>query len=360
MNQTTRSQSQKAILRILTIETTCDETAAAIVTDELKVLSSVVASQEALHRRFGGVVPEIASRAHVERILPVIDQTIQKAKIELSDLDAVAVATTPGLAGSLLVGLMAAKTLALALKIPLLSVDHLQAHIYACRMAAEKNVFPCVGLVVSGGHTSLYDCRSAMEFELLGSTIDDAAGEAFDKVASMLGLPYPGGPSIQKAAEGGNPEAYALPRAFLRDSERLDFSFSGLKTAVRYQLTGPGGADFSTLDISPQKVANLAASFQAAVVDCVVAKSILALAKTGRERLCVGGGVAANAALRKALACEAAKGNWELITAPLALCTDNAIMGAIAIEKLQAGVSESLRIDIRPGLIRKGRPLTDA
>ena len=360
MNQTARDRSQKATLRILTIETTCDETAAAIVTDELKVLSSVVASQEELHRRFGGVVPEIASRAHVERILPVIEQTIQKAKIGLSDLDAVAVATTPGLAGSLLVGLMAAKTLALALEIPLLSVDHLQAHIYACRMAAEKNVFPCVGLVVSGGHTSLYDCRSAMEFELLGSTVDDAAGEAFDKVASMLGLPYPGGPSIQKAAEQGDREAYALPRAFLHDSERLDFSFSGLKTAVRYQLTGPGRVNFSTLDISPQKVADLAASFQAAVVDCVVAKSILALAKTGRERLCVGGGVAANAALRAALAYEADNGNWELITAPLALCTDNAIMGAIAVEKLQAGMSESLRLDIRPGLIRKSRPLADA
>ena len=188
---------RKSDFHILTLETTCDETAAAIVSSELKVLGAVVASQEELHRRFGGVVPELASRAHVERILPVIAETLQKSNLSLSDLDGVAVATTPGLAGSLLVGLMAAKTLAFSLNIPLIAVDHLQAHIYACRMSAEKNVFPCVGLVVSGGHTSLFDCHSATEFELLGSTIDDAAGEAFDKVASMLGLSYPGGPSIQ-------------------------------------------------------------------------------------------------------------------------------------------------------------------
>lgn len=344
--------SQKKELRVLTLETTCDETAAAIVTDQLNVLSAVVASQEELHRQFGGVVPEIASRAHVERILPVIEQTLRKAEMQLTDLDAVAVATTPGLAGSLLIGLMAAKTLALALDIPLVSVDHLQAHIYACRMAAEKDVFPCVGLVVSGGHTSLYDCHSPTHFKLLGSTIDDAAGEAFDKVASMLGLTYPGGPSIQKASASGNPSAYEFPRAFIHDRERLDFSFSGLKTAVRYQIAGPGGVDFSTLNIPTQKVADLAASFQAAVVDCLVAKSVLALQQTGRRRLCVGGGVAANAALRGALENKAQEAGWELITAPLALCTDNAVMGAIAIEKLLEGETDSLDLNIRPGLVR--------
>ncbi|MBC19538.1 MAG: tRNA (adenosine(37)-N6)-threonylcarbamoyltransferase complex transferase subunit TsaD [Planctomycetaceae bacterium] len=344
---------RKSDFHILTLETTCDETAAAIVSSELKVLGAVVASQEELHRRFGGVVPELASRAHVERILPVIAETLQKSNLSLSDLDGVAVATTPGLAGSLLVGLMAAKTLAFSLNIPLIAVDHLQAHIYACRMSAEKNVFPCVGLVVSGGHTSLFDCHSATEFELLGSTIDDAAGEAFDKVASMLGLSYPGGPSIQRAAEAGDADTYAFPRAFIRDTKTLDFSFSGLKTAVRYQLTGPGGADFSSLKIPAQKVANIAASFQAAVVDCVVAKSVLGLEKTGYSRLCVGGGVAANAALRAALSRAAGEGNWELITAPLSLCTDNAIMGAIAVEKLQEGVTESLDLGIRPGLVRK-------
>tara|TARA_Y100001934_G_C12285935_1_gene742325 strand:- start:5 stop:1063 length:1059 start_codon:yes stop_codon:yes gene_type:complete len=344
---------RKSDFHILTLETTCDETAAAIVSSELKVLGAVVASQEELHRRFGGVVPELASRAHVERILPVIAETLQKSNLSLSDLDGVAVATTPGLAGSLLVGLMAAKTLAFSLNIPLIAVDHLQAHIYACRMSAEKNVFPCVGLVVSGGHTSLFDCHSATEFELLGSTIDDAAGEAFDKVASMLGLSYPGGPSIQRAAEAGDADTYAFPRAFIRDTKTLDFSFSGLKTAVRYQLTGPGGADFSSLKIPAQEVANIAASFQAAVVDCVVAKSVLGLEKTGYSRLCVGGGVAANAALRAALSRAAGEGNWELITAPLSLCTDNAIMGAIAVEKLQEGVTESLDLGIRPGLVRK-------
>ena len=172
-------------MKILTLETTCDETAAAVVTDRLEVLSSVVASQDELHEPFGGVVPEIASRAHVERILPVIDLALRRAKIELSDLDAVAVANTPGLAGSLLVGLCAAKTLCVALGRPLLAVNHLQAHIYACRLASGQNVFPCVGLVASGGHTSLFRCRGALEFELLGSTIDDAAGEAAPLSSSL-------------------------------------------------------------------------------------------------------------------------------------------------------------------------------
>src|SRR5687767_6990746 len=191
-------------MNLLTIETTCDETAAAIVTDRLEVLASVVASQDALHQRFGGVVPEIASRAHVERILPVIDEALRRANVTLADLDAVAVANQPGLAGSLLVGLVAAKTLALALRIPLVAVNHLQAHIYACRIASGQEIFPCIGLIVSGGHTSLYRCQGPLDFHLLGGTIDDAAGEAFDKVASMLGLPFPGGPAIQRAAAGGN------------------------------------------------------------------------------------------------------------------------------------------------------------
>ena len=200
-------------MRILCIESTCDETAAAVVTERLEVLGSVVASQDDLHRRFGGVVPEIASRAHLERILPVIDETLRRSGIAIGDLDAVAVANTPGLAGSLLVGLVAAKTLCVALGLPLIAINHLQAHIYACRIASGEEVFPCVGLIVSGGHSSLYRCRGPLDFELLGATIDDAAGEAFDKVAAMLGLPYPGGPSIQRAAQSGNPRAHALPRS---------------------------------------------------------------------------------------------------------------------------------------------------
>src|SRR5690606_8104566 len=181
-----------AMQRVLILETTCDETAAAVVTDQLEVLGSVVASQDELHQKYGGVVPEIASRAHVERIVPVIDEVLRRAEITVRDIDAVAVANTPGLAGSLLVGLSAAKALCLALDVPLIAVNHLQAHIYACRLAAERDVFPCLGLIVSGGHSSLYRCHTPLEFELLGGTIDDAAGEAFDKVASLLGLPFPG------------------------------------------------------------------------------------------------------------------------------------------------------------------------
>ncbi|MEM7314128.1 MAG: tRNA (adenosine(37)-N6)-threonylcarbamoyltransferase complex transferase subunit TsaD, partial [Planctomycetota bacterium] len=225
---------------VLTIESTCDETAAAVVDDQLNVLGAVVASQDELHARFQGVVPEIAARAHVERILPVIDETLKRANISLSDLDAVAVANEPGLAGSLLVGVVAAKTVALTLKIPLVAINHLQGHVYACRMSAGRDVFPCVGLVVSGGHTSLYECHSALDFKLLGGTIDDAAGEAFDKVAKMLGLGYPGGPAISRAAKEGDPTAHAFPRSFIKDKDRIQFSFSGLKTAVRYKLAGPG------------------------------------------------------------------------------------------------------------------------
>ncbi len=230
------------MIKILTIETTCDETAAAVVTDTLDVLGSMVASQEKLHEKFGGVVPEIASRSHLENLVPVIDETLCRAGISLADLDAVAIANTPGLAGSLLVGLTAAKTLCVAMRKPLIAVNHLQAHIYACKVAFKADVFPCIGLIVSGGHSSLYRCAGPIDFAPLGGTIDDAAGEAFDKVAAMLGLPYPGGPSIQKAAETGNPKAYRFPRPLLDESERLAFSFSGLKTAVRYHLVGPGKA----------------------------------------------------------------------------------------------------------------------
>jgi N6-L-threonylcarbamoyladenine synthase len=339
-------------MRILTIETTCDETAAAVVTDRLEVLGAVVASQDDLHRRFGGVVPEIASRAHVERILPVIDETLRRAGTRLPDLDAVAVANTPGLAGSLLVGLAAAKAICVATGLPLVAVNHLQAHIYACRMASGEEVFPCVGLIVSGGHTSLYRCQGPIDFELLGATIDDAAGEAFDKVASMLGLPYPGGPSIQRAAEKGNSQAYRFPRAFL-DEERLDFSFSGLKTAVRYTIAGPGRTGFAKVRLSEQQVADLAASFQEAVVDCLVGKSMQAMEQSGMKTLCVGGGVAANARLRQRLDHEARRRSIRLFVAPLRLCTDNAVMGAIAIERVKAGRFEPLDLDVFPGVVRK-------
>lgn len=336
-------------MRLLTLETTCDETAAAVIGDDLQVLSSVVASQSELHERFGGVVPEIASRAHLERMLPVIDEALRAAGVTLSDLDAVAVTNRPGLAGSLLVGLSAAKALCLARGIPLLAVNHVEAHLFACQMGASQNVFPAVGLVVSGGHTSLYRMASPLEFELLGATIDDAAGEAFDKVGSLLGLPYPGGPAIQRVAESGNPRAFRFPRTFLNE-ERLDFSFSGLKTAVRYQVWPQGAAGPRTL--SPAEVADLAASFQAAAVDVLVGKSFQALRRAKLSALCVGGGVAANSALRTELARRAGEQGVTLHLAPLELTTDNAAMGALAVERYRAGLFESLDLDVYPTLAR--------
>lgn len=338
---------------VLTIETTCDETAAAVVSDRLEVLGAAVASQDSLHERFRGVVPEIASRAHVERILPVIDEALKKAQVTLAEIGAVAVANTPGLAGSLLVGVSAAKALAVALDIPLIAVNHIQAHIYACRLAYGEAVFPCVGLVVSGGHTNLYRCAGPLDFELLGGTIDDAAGEAFDKVASMLGLGYPGGPAIQRAAERGNPQAFALPRTFLNEPERLAFSFSGLKTAVRYKIAPPQSAELTPPDA--QTAADLAASFQLAVVDVLVGKSLDALRQTGWSTLCVGGGVAANRLLRQRLDELSSREGICVYIAPPELCTDNAVMGAIAIERLKAGLVESLDLDAQPGLVRGGR-----
>lgn len=339
-------------MKLLTIETTCDETAAAVIVPGPLVLGSVVASQDSLHRRFGGVVPEIASRAHVDRMLPVIDEALRRSATRLDDIDAVAVAVTPGLAGSLLVGLSAAKALCVALGKPLVAVNHLHAHIYACRLSAGRDVFPCLGFVVSGGHTSLFACRSPLDFELLGGTIDDAAGEAFDKVASMLGLAYPGGPAIEQAARGGNAEAYRLPRSFLDEPQRLQFSFSGLKTAVRYQLAPPGTELPAPEQLDRQRVADLAASFQQAVVDVLVDKVRQALRHTALRTLCVGGGVAANGVLRAALEQAAGSDGFQLHIAPPALCTDNAAMGAIALEQLAAGRTDSLEIDVLPGLLR--------
>ncbi len=340
-------------MNVLILETTCDETAAALVTDTLQVRGAVVASQQRLHERFGGVVPEIASRAHVERILPVVDETLRQAGASLADVDAVAVANTPGLAGSLLVGLSAAKALCLALGKPLVAVNHLQAHVYACRIAAGRDVFPCVALVVSGGHTCLFRCRDPLHFQLLGNTIDDAAGEAFDKVASMLGLPFPGGPAVQRVAEQGNPRAYAFPRPMLHASGGLDFSFSGLKTAVRYQIAGAGeDLDAARQRLAPQTIADIAASFQEAVIDVLVAKSMAALRQCGDRILCVGGGVAANRPFRQRLEQQAAQQGIQLYIPPLSLCTDNAVMGAIALERLRAGLTEPLDLDAYPGPMR--------
>ncbi|MCA9122888.1 MAG: tRNA (adenosine(37)-N6)-threonylcarbamoyltransferase complex transferase subunit TsaD [Planctomycetaceae bacterium] len=340
-------------MKILTLETTCDETAAAVITGEFEVLASVVASQDDLHQRFHGVVPEIAARAHVERILPVIDETIRQAGISLGELDAIAVANTPGLAGSLLVGLVAAKTLCVALNKPLVAVNHLHAHIYACKLASGEEVFPCIGMIVSGGHSNLYRCNAPSSFEYLGGTIDDAAGEAFDKVASMLGLPYPGGPAVSRAALRGNRKAYHFPRSFLNDDSKLALSFSGLKTAVRYAITGGAASEFVRPDLSEQQIADLAASFEEAVVDCLVGKAMLAVRQCNLKTLCIGGGVAANTRLRSRLAEAARDANITLHIAPIELCTDNAVMGAIAVERFRAGLIEDLDLDLIPGLVRQ-------
>ena len=337
---------------LLSLESSCDETAAAVICADRTVLSSVIASQQELHADFGGVVPEIASRAHLRRILPVIDQALRDANVSLDDLCAVAVTTQPGLVGSLLVGLTAAKTLAMVLDIPLVPINHIESHIYACRMHAGEDIFPAIGLVVSGGHSNLYDCASATDLSLLGSTVDDAAGEAFDKVARILDLPYPGGPSIEKLAKNGNRKGIQLPRPFLHD-KRLDFSFSGLKTAVLYSAKGQPGKTKYVEPLTEQRMADMAASFQEAVVDCLIAKCELALKTCSRDVLCVGGGVAANGRLRERLAQLANRTNTRVIIAPMDLCTDNAAMGAIAWELFERGVTAELDVDVVPGLVRK-------
>lgn len=352
-------------LLLLAIETTCDETGAAVLEGPRppasgvpKVRSSVVATQIDLHERFGGVVPEIASREHVRQLLPVVDEALKRAGVGLDQIGAIAVATRPGLVGSLVVGLTAAKTLAMVLDVPLVAVDHLEAHLYACQLSnPDREVYPCVGLVVSGGHTSLFECRGPIESVSLGGTIDDAAGEAFDKVASLLGLGYPGGPLVERAARSGNPKAFDFPRSFLRD-ERLDFSFSGLKTAVLYALRGQDSRGRTGADPgppAPELVADLAASFQEAVVEVIVAKCRQAMRRTGLPRLGIGGGVAANGRFREALQQMTDKEGAELFVPPMEFCTDNAAMLGVAFAKLSAGQVADLEIDVTAGLVRPGK-----
>jgi len=339
---------------ILTIESTCDETAAAVIGDDCQVLGECIATQEALHERFGGVVPEIAARAHLERILPVVDTAIAESGVLPPQLDAIAVADRPGLAGSLLVGVIAAKTLSIAWQKPLVAINHLHAHLYACQLSTLESpapIYPCIGLVVSGGHTSLYHCTSPLDLEYLGGTIDDAAGEAFDKVAAMLSLGFPGGPAVSQIAIQGNRNAYAFPRSMIHE-DHFDFSFSGLKTAVRYAIVGPGQQDFSKLELSDSVKADVCASFEAAVVDVIVQKCRRAVKQYRCDQLIVGGGVAANHYLRERLQVAATEDRFQVSVAPPNLCTDNAVMGAIALEKIRRGEFASLELDITPGLQR--------
>lgn len=336
---------------ILTIESTCDETAAAVISETGTVLGDCIATQEALHEKFRGVVPEVAARAHLERILPVIDSALNQANIRPREITAIAVADRPGLAGSLLVGMVAAKTLAVAWEKPLVAVNHLHAHLYACQLANDRNIYPCVGLVVSGGHTSLYHCHDPIDLAYLGGTIDDAVGEAFDKVGAMLQLGFPGGPAVSKLAESGDRNAFDFPRSLMK-ADNFDFSFSGLKTAVRYAIVGPGHQDFSKVEVTPQTKADLCASFETAAVDVLVKKSARAVKKLQCQRLIVGGGVAANGYLRDQLKHRAMLDGFELTIAPMNLCTDNAVMGAIALEKIKRNDFASLELDITPGLQR--------
>jgi N6-L-threonylcarbamoyladenine synthase len=283
----------------------------------------------------------------MRNLLPTIEEALREAGVSLDQIGAVAVHHMPGLVGALLVGVSCAKMLSVALGVPLLAVNHVKAHLYACRLAAGRDIFPCVGLVVSGGHTSLFHCRTALEFELLGATIDDAAGEAFDKVASILELGFPGGPAVERTAAGGNPRAHKFPRSFVHE-KRLDFSFSGLKTAVLYTVKGKD-LSIPAPPLTPQEKADVAASFQQAVIDVLVSKSAQALEQTGLRRLAVGGGVTANGALRHALEEMTRMRGTELFIPSQALCTDNAAMAAMAVEHWRLGQFASLDLDATPG-----------
>jgi len=315
--------------RILGIESTCDETAASVVADGFDVCSNAVASQAELHAKYRGVVPEIASRAHIENILPVIREAMQIAGVSFDQIDAISVAHRPGLIGSLLIGVTAAKTLAWSLGKPLIGIDHVHAHLYS--VVLENNVqppMPAVGLVCSGGHTALYEINDWLEVRLIGSTIDDAVGEAYDKVAAILGLGYPGGPIVDRLAATGNPKAIRFPRTLL-DRESLDFSFSGLKTAVLYHVRGvpKRGEDVKTESNPPMnehELADIAASFQAACIDVIAEKLMRAARRISARSIIVGGGVSANRGLRARLA----EFPLPVHFPPLAYCTDNAAMSA--------------------------------
>jgi N6-L-threonylcarbamoyladenine synthase len=341
--------------RILAIETSCDETAAAVIQDGKTILSNVIASQIDLHAKYGGVFPEMASRAHVEAIVPVIDEALKSAYLGWGDLDAVAVTYGPGLAGSLLVGVNTAKGIALSRALPLIGVNHIEGHVYAHWLETDAEgaappdslSFPLLILIVSGGHTELVLMHDHGRYQRLGSTLDDAAGEAFDKVGRLLGLPYPGGPAIEEVARRGDPSRFNLPRAWLEGS--YDFSFSGLKTAVLriVQKYGDPQADQHTLWGLP--VPHLAAAFQEAVVDVLAEKTAQAAADFEVTAVLLSGGVSANETLRAEM--QARIGAVPVYFPPVALCTDNAAMiGAAAHQSFVAGRFDGWDLDVVPNL----------
>lgn len=331
---------------VLGIDTSCDDTAAGVLRAPREILSNEVASQYELHAAFHGVVPEIASRAHTERVTVVVERALDAARVCLEDLDAVAVTNRPGLVGSLMVGVAAAKSLALVLGVPLVGVHHIEAHCVAALAEHDDLDYPFVSLVASGGHTALYHCRAPLEIERLGCTIDDAAGECFDKVAVMLDLGQPGGPSVSRLAENGDPQAIAFPRARVKGNAEA-FSFSGLKTAVLYFLKGPGGRrdDPDRADLGVTR-ADVAASFEQAAVDVLVDHALRTAAETGVSDLVVGGGVAANRRLRNDLARRAPDALRVRFPSP-SLCADNGAMIALrGAELLARGYMDDLDLDV--------------
>ncbi|TKJ46178.1 tRNA (adenosine(37)-N6)-threonylcarbamoyltransferase complex transferase subunit TsaD [Candidatus Aerophobetes bacterium Ae_b3b] len=328
---------------ILGIETSCDETAAAVVENGKKILSNVVASQVDLHRKFWGIVPEIASRKHLELIIPIIKESLGEARIKLKDLDAVAATYGPGLLGSLLVGLIVAKGLAYALELPFIGINHLEAHFYANFLSYPEIVLPLVGLIISGGHTELIYLSKEREYEILGTTRDDAVGEAFDKVARILDLGYPGGPVIEKMAEKGNPQSIKLPLTHFKNNS-LDFSFSGIKTAVLYYVK-----DLERKK-APVSTADIAASFQLKIAQ-MLSKNLFKVACLKKvKQIILGGGVSANLFLRSFLEKEKPD-HIKIFFPPLELCTDNAAMvAACAYPKVKQGKSSPLSLDAQPNL----------
>lgn len=347
---------------ILGIETSCDETSVAVVEDGRRILSNIVASQIDLHRQYGGVFPEVAARQHILTLLPVIHEGLEQAHIRWEQIDAIAVTCGPGLAGSLLVGVNAAKGIAWARGLPIIGVNHLEGHVYSNWLdragdaaGAEQTgkSFPVLVLIVSGGHTELVAMSGHGQYQRLGGTIDDAAGEAFDKVARLLGLGYPGGPAVQRAAASGRADAFDLPRAWLPGTH--DFSFSGLKTAVlravqRLESDDAGGREpGGSSHLSSQVIADLAASFQQAVVDVLVAKTLRAAEIIDATRICVCGGVAANGVLRQAMRERSPR---PVSVPPFSLCTDNAAMIAAAgFYRWRRGGASSLALDVTANLV---------
>jgi N6-L-threonylcarbamoyladenine synthase len=325
---------------ILGIETSCDETGVALFDTGAGLLGHTLFSQVAMHAEYGGVVPELASRDHVRRLLPLIRQLLGQTGRALNAIDGIAYTQGPGLAGALLVGASVAASLGFALGVPVIGLHHLEGHLLSPLLTTPAPHFPFVALLVSGGHTQLMKVGAVGDYELLGETVDDAAGEAFDKTAKLLGLPYPGGPALAKLADSGNPKRFKLPRPMIASGD-LNFSFSGLKTAA---LTLAGREDATA-----QNKADIAAAFQSAIVEVLVAKSTDAVLRTGLNQLVVAGGVGANRRLREALAQKAASEGFEVFYPPLDLCTDNGAMIAYAgAQRLETGVLGSHGFSVRP------------